>query len=85
MNAKGYWRIPIIVDGSWGKRSYGQDCSPNTRVAVIFAQYTRKRLHIGIKNRFYTVCQREEKSKVIADLYRCPRNLTKLRRDWKGA
>lgn len=74
MDAEGYWRIPVIVDGGWGKRSYGHYYSSNSGVAVIIGRYTRKILHIGIKNKFCAVCQRAENRKEKADSHRCPRN-----------
>ncbi|KAG0428494.1 hypothetical protein HPB47_024517, partial [Ixodes persulcatus] len=32
---EGFWRIPVVVDGGWSKRSYGHNYNANSGVAVI--------------------------------------------------
>lgn len=57
-DAEGFWRIPAIVDGGWSRHSYGLDYSANSGLAVIISRYSKQILHIRIKNKFCTVCQR---------------------------
>ncbi|KAM7306608.1 putative nuclease HARBI1 isoform X1 [Ixodes scapularis] len=54
---EGFWRIPVVVDGGWSKRSYGHNYNANSGVAVIVGRYTRKILYIGVRNKFCTVCR----------------------------
>lgn len=57
-DAEGYWRVPVIVDGGWSKRSYGHNYNASGGVAVIIGRYTNKVLHVGVRNKFCTVCRR---------------------------
>lgn len=41
-DGEGYWRIPVIVDGGWSKRSYGHDYSASGGVAVIVGRYSKR-------------------------------------------
>ena len=44
--------IPVVVDGSWMKRSYGTNYDSLSGVGVIVGYHTRKVLFVGIRNKF---------------------------------
>lgn len=48
--------IPVIWDGSWGKRSYGHGFSSLSGCAAIIGVYTKKVLYFGVKNKYCHTC-----------------------------
>lgn len=48
--------IPVICDGSWGKRSYGKGYSSLSGCAAIIGFYTKKVLYFDTKNKYCDVC-----------------------------
>ena len=48
--------ISVIVDGGWCKRSHKHSYNANSGVGTIAGKETRKVLHIGVRNKFYTAC-----------------------------
>ena len=53
--------IPVVVDGSWMKRSYGTNYDSLSGVGAIVGYHTRKVLFVGIRNKFCTVCDRVQR------------------------
>ncbi|KAH8022336.1 hypothetical protein HPB51_023389 [Rhipicephalus microplus] len=49
--------ITVIVDGGWSHRSHGHRYSPNSGVAVIIGERTKKLLYIGVRNKLCSTCE----------------------------
>ena len=50
-----------IVDGGWSKQSHKHSYNVNSGVGVIFGAATKKLLHIGVRNKYCTVCSIAQK------------------------
>ncbi|KAF0718466.1 Uncharacterized protein FWK35_00029889, partial [Aphis craccivora] len=48
----------IIADGQWSKRSYKTKYDAFSEAATIIDYNTRKVLFVGIRNHYYSICQR---------------------------
>ena len=73
-DADGFWRIPVIVDGGWAKRSYGHSFNSKSGVAVICGRFSRKILYVGVKNTFCTICSRVKTLKERPRPHKCAAN-----------
>ena len=54
--------ITVTVDGGWSKRSHKHSYNALSGVGIIVGKETAKILHIGVRNKHYTVCAQSEKS-----------------------
>ncbi|CAG5001813.1 unnamed protein product [Parnassius apollo] len=50
--------ISVTADGAWGKRSHKTKFTSATSVAAIISLNTGKILHVGIENKYCTMCSR---------------------------
>jgi hypothetical protein len=50
--------IAVIADGAWSKRSYRTNYNAASGVASIIGAKTKKKLFIGVRNKYCTVCER---------------------------
>ena len=48
--------VTVIIDGGWSKRSHRHSYNAKSGVAIILGRWTGKLLHIGICNKYSTVC-----------------------------
>ena len=46
----------MIVDGGWSKLSHKRSYNAKSGVAIIISKATRKILHMGACNKFYSIC-----------------------------
>jgi hypothetical protein len=77
-DADGFWRIAVIVDGGWAKRSYGHSFNSKSGVAVIVGRFSGKILFVGVKNSFCTICARTKTLKEEPRPHECAAN-------WRGS
>lgn len=54
--------MTVIVAGAWGKRSYKNNYSSLSGVACIMGARTKKILHLGVKNKYCSVCKKSASS-----------------------
>lgn len=71
---EGFWRIPVVVDGGWSKRSYGHNYNANSGVGVIVGRYSRRILYIGVHNKFCMTCRHAAKRNVEPVPHTCACN-----------
>lgn len=57
IDAKGHALIPVIVDGSWAKRSYGKGFSSLSGFACIIGMRTKKVLYFDVKRKYCHTCK----------------------------
>lgn len=57
VDAGGFARITITVDGSWGKRSFGSNMSSLSGCAVLVGMRTRKIIYFDVRNKYCHVCK----------------------------
>lgn len=55
--------ISVIVDGAWSKRSYRTNYNALSGVACIIGVRTKKVLYVGVKNKYCTICAKENFNK----------------------
>jgi len=61
----------VICDGGWKKRSTGHNYSAKGCVAVIIDPFTKKLLHVGIKNNYCYICFSSEGATAIPKDHFC--------------
>ncbi|KAK3104196.1 hypothetical protein FSP39_025198 [Pinctada imbricata] len=68
--------ITVICDGGWSKRSHRHSYNALGGVAVIFGAATGKLLHIGVRNKYCSICSVAESRKVEPPSHDCYKNWT---------
>ena len=53
----GVQAITVICDGGWSKRSHKHSYNASGGVAVIFGAETKKLLYLGVRNKYYYMCE----------------------------
>lgn len=66
--------ITVVCDGGWCKRSHKHTYNAMAGVAVIFGAYTKKILHIGIRNKLCYICSRAQTQNVNPPDHQCFKN-----------
>lgn len=75
MDSDGIPCIPVVVDASWGKRSYrGSGYNSLSGVACIMGYETRKVLFLGVRNSYCSVCAVANNKKVEPKNHKCFKN-----------
>jgi len=54
--------ITVVADGAWAKRSYRTNYNSNSGIACIVGYRTKKILHLGVRNKFCSLCNSSKKS-----------------------
>ena len=71
---KGVLAITVVADGGWSKRSHKHSYNAKSGVAVVFGQYTKKLLFLGVRNKFCSVCTVARKKEQEPPPHRCYKN-----------
>ena len=66
--------ITVVVDAGWSKRSHKHSYNAKYGVGIVVGMETKKLLHVGVKNKYCSVCAMAESvGKEPAD-YECRKN-----------
>ena len=66
--------ISVIVDGGWSKRTHKHSYNAKSGVAVIIGMQTKKLLHLGVRNKYCSVCAHSAKHNTEPPQHDCYRN-----------
>ncbi len=66
----GYPSIAVIGDCGWSKRSYGSNYTAKSAAGVIIGSNTREILHIGIRNKYCSICDTETRKNQAHDCFK---------------
>ncbi|KAG7198880.1 hypothetical protein KM043_015704 [Ampulex compressa] len=69
----GILHIPVLMDGSWMKRSYGSYDSPSGST-IIIDYYTQKVLFLSVRKKYCVLCARSTKLNLNAKEHVCYKN-----------
>lgn len=78
VDSAGNCLIPVMVDGSWQKRSYGNNFSSLAGCAAIVSMKTHKILYCDVKNKYCHTCK-------IAASKHSPPNQHECNANWSGS
>ena len=67
-----------IVDGGWSKRSHKHSYNAKSGVGIIIGEPTGKILHVGVRNKYCSVCAHSTKHNTEPRQHDCYKN-------WDGA
>ena len=67
---KGVPCITVVVDGGWSKRTHEHSHNAKFRVAIIIGLETGKLLHLGVRNKYCSVCAVAENQPQEHDCYK---------------
>ena len=70
--------IDVVLDGGWCKRTHKHSYNAKSGVAIIIGLETGKLLHIGVRNKYCSVCEIAEKQGKEPQNHDCHKN-------WEGA
>lgn len=70
--------ISVIVDGGWSKRSHKHSYNAKSGVGIIIGCETKKLLHIGVRNKYCSVCAQKGKDNTSHREHNCYKN-------WEGS
>ena len=68
--------ITVVVDGGWSKRSHKHSYNAKSGVAVIFGRHTKRLLHLGVRNKFCSVCAISTNKACAIPTHTCYKNWT---------
>ncbi|VDI10392.1 Hypothetical predicted protein [Mytilus galloprovincialis] len=66
--------VTVICDGGWSKRSHKHTYNALGGVAVIIGAETKKILHVGIRNKYCYICNRNESLGTTPKQHECFKN-----------
>ena len=66
--------ITVVLDGGWSKRTHKHSYNAKSGVAIVIGQATGKVLHLGVRNKYCSVCTVAENQKVPPPQHDCHRN-----------
>ena len=66
--------IAVIVDGGWSKRSHKHSYNAKSGAAIIIGAHIGKLLHIGIRNKYCSVCAQTNKCNEEPRQHDCYKN-----------
>ncbi|EZA62614.1 hypothetical protein X777_07428 [Ooceraea biroi] len=66
--------ITVVADGSWMKRSYGSAYDSPSGVGAIIGYCTGKVLFVGVRNKYYVLCDMVEQRGVEVRKHKCYKN-----------
>ena len=66
--------ITVIVDAGWSKRSHKHSYNAKSGVGIIVGMQTKKLLHVGVRNKYCSVCARAETQGEEPSQHECHRN-----------
>ena len=66
--------IAVIVDGGWSKRTHKHSYNAMSGAAIIIGAHTGKLLHVGVRNKYCSVCAQTNKRNEQSRQYDCYKN-----------
>ena len=66
--------ITVVLDGGWSKRSHKHSYNAKSGVGIIIGQETGKLLHVGVRNKYCSVCVQAEKQDREPQHHDCHKN-----------
>lgn len=66
--------MPVIIDGGWGKRSYGKAFNSLSGCAVIIGARTKKIIFFGVRNKYCHTCKIAESKCSPPNFHICNKN-----------
>ena len=66
--------ITVVVDGGWSKRLHKHSYNAKSGVAVISGKAIKRLLHLGVRNKFCSVCSHAQKLSVKPMAHTCYKN-----------
>ncbi len=66
--------IPVIIDGGWSKRSHKHSYNAKSGAGIIIGAHTGKLLHVGVRNKYCSVCARSLKHNTEPQKHDCYMN-----------
>lgn len=72
----GYALVPVVADGTWGKRSNKNNYNSLSGAAAIVGVHSRKVLYLGVKNKFCFVCTRHDGTGTAIPEHNCTKTHT---------
>lgn len=66
--------ISVIVDGGWSKRTHKHSYNAKSGVGIIIGAHTGKLLHVGVQNKYCSVCAQTAKHKHKSRKHDCYKN-----------
>lgn len=85
VDANGIPCITVIVDGSWGKRSYNMNCTSKVGMACIIGQATREVLYMSIRNKYCCICAKEAEDEEKPAKDDGPKKAHVCYKNWNGS
>ena len=70
--------ISVVVDAGWSKRSHKHSYNAKSGVGIVVGKETKKLLHVGVRNKYCSVCARAKTEGKEAAEHECHKN-------WEGA
>lgn len=68
--------ITVVVDGGWSKCSHKHSNNAKSEVAVTFGRHTKRVLHLGVRNKFCSVCAISTNKTCAIPTHTCYKNQT---------
>ena len=66
--------IAVIVDGGWSKRTHKHSYNAKSGAAIIIGAHTGKLLHVGVRNKYCSVCAQTNKCNEQPRQHDCYKN-----------
>ena len=66
--------ITVILDGGWCKRTHKHSYNAKSGVAIIIGSATGKLLHVGVRNKYCSVCAQANKENRVSQEHNCHKN-----------
>ena len=67
--------ITVIVDAGWCKREHKHSYNAKSGVGIIVGMQTKQLLHVGVRNKYCSICALKQKEPIQHDCYK----------NWEGA
>ena len=62
--------ITVVVDAGWSKRSHKHSYNAKSGVGIVVGMETKKLLHVGVKNKYCSVCAQWERNQQTMNVTR---------------
>ena len=66
--------ITVAVDGRWSKRTHQHSYNAKSDVGIIIGLETGKLLHVGVRNKYCSVCAHADKENKAPQNHECHKN-----------
>ena len=66
--------ITVVIDGGWSKRTHKHSYNAKSGVAIVIGQATGKILHLGVRNKYCSMCNVAENKQIAPPDHECHKN-----------